>query len=79
MHQPLRLRGQERAGDLRGGNISGARAAAELGWEPRFSNAETLCATYDWYLAHLAEMRSAGTTHRVPWDQQALGILKRLS
>ena len=24
-----------RAGDLRGGNISGARAATELGWEPR--------------------------------------------
>jgi UDP-glucose 4-epimerase len=24
-----------RAGDLRGGNISGERAAAELGWEPR--------------------------------------------
>ncbi len=54
-------------------------ARESLGWEPRLSNAETLCATYDWYLAHLAEMRSAGITHRVPWDQQALGLLKRLS
>ncbi len=50
-----------------------------LGWEPRFSNAETLCATYDWYLAHLDEMRGAGTTHRVPWNQQALGLLKRIA
>jgi nucleoside-diphosphate-sugar epimerase len=55
------------------------RAREELGWEPRLSNAETLCATYDWYLAHLAEMREAGMTHRVPWDQQALGLLKRLA
>ena len=53
------------------------RAARELlGWEPRLSNAETLCATYDWYLAHLDEMRGAGTTHRVPWNQQALGLLE---
>jgi len=29
-----------RAGDLRGGNISGERAAAELGWEPSTSFAE---------------------------------------
>ncbi|MBA2294661.1 MAG: NAD-dependent epimerase/dehydratase family protein [Actinobacteria bacterium] len=55
------------------------RARSLLGWEPRLSNAETLCATYDWYLAHLGEMRAAGATHRVPWDQRALGLLKRLS
>ena len=59
--------------------VSIEKARELLGWEPRLSNAETLCATYDWYLAHLAEMRGAGTTHRVPWNQQALGLLKRLS
>lgn len=48
-----------------------------LGWQPKLSNAQTLCSTYDWYLEHLSEMRSAGTTHRVPWDQRALGVLKR--
>ena len=58
--------------------VSIEKARALLGWEPRLSNAETLCATYDWYLAHLAEMRGAGTTHRVPWNQQALGVLKRI-
>jgi nucleoside-diphosphate-sugar epimerase len=50
-----------------------------LDWEPGLSNAETLCSTYDWYLAHLGEMREAGTTHRVPWDQRALGLIKRFS
>jgi nucleoside-diphosphate-sugar epimerase len=55
------------------------KARELLGWEPQLSNAETLCATYDWYLAHRDEMKSAGLTHRVPWDQRALGLLKRLS
>jgi nucleoside-diphosphate-sugar epimerase len=55
------------------------KARALLGWEPRLSNAETLCATYDWYLAHREHARAAGVTHRVPWDQRALGLLKRLS
>jgi nucleoside-diphosphate-sugar epimerase len=55
------------------------KARRLLGWEPRLSNAETLCATYDWYLAHVHEMRGPGVTHRVPWDQRALGLLKRLS
>ena len=59
--------------------VSIEKARELLDWEPRLSNAETLCATYDWYLAHLGEMRGAGTTHRVPWNQQALGLLKRFS
>jgi nucleoside-diphosphate-sugar epimerase len=59
--------------------VSIERARLTLGWEPRLSNAETLCATYDWYLAHREQMRGAGLTHRVPWDQRALRVLKRLS
>jgi nucleoside-diphosphate-sugar epimerase len=59
--------------------VSIDKARRLLGWEPRLSNAETLCATYDWYLAHRDELRAAGTTHRVPWDQRALGLLRRLS
>jgi nucleoside-diphosphate-sugar epimerase len=59
--------------------VSIDKARELLAWEPELSNAATLCATYDWYLAHLAEMRDAGTTHRVPWNQQALGLLKRVS
>jgi len=59
--------------------VSIDKARRLLGWEPRLSNAETLCSTYDWYLAHRAELGSAGTTHRVPWSQGALGLLKRIS
>jgi len=59
--------------------VSIEKARLQLGWEPRLSNAETLLATYDWYLSQREEMRAAGLTHRVPWDQRALGLLKRLS
>lgn len=63
----------------RDSTVSIERARALLGWEPALSNAETLCSTYDWYLAHRTELRGAGTTHRVPWDQRALGLVRRLS
>jgi nucleoside-diphosphate-sugar epimerase len=59
--------------------VSIDRARSRLDWEPALSNAETLRATYDWYLAHRSELSAAGMTHRVPWDQRALGLLKRVS
>jgi len=59
--------------------VSIDKARELLGWEPRLSNAQTLCATYDWYLAHRDGLAAAGLTHRVPWDQRALGLLKRLA
>ncbi|HXH87912.1 MAG TPA: NAD(P)-dependent oxidoreductase [Gaiellaceae bacterium] len=55
------------------------KAERLLGWTPRLSNARTLIETYDWYLANRGRLGAAGTTHRVPWNQQALGLLKRLS
>jgi nucleoside-diphosphate-sugar epimerase len=55
------------------------KARSLLGWEPRHSNAEALIRTYDWYLANRDRIGAAGVTHRVPWNQQALGLLKRLS
>ena len=56
-----------------------SKAQRLLGFSPRLSNAQALCETYDWYLGNRKQMRSAGVTHRVPWDQRALGLLKRLS
>jgi nucleoside-diphosphate-sugar epimerase len=50
-----------------------------LGWQARYSNVEALTRTYDWYLANREGMAAAGMTHRVPWNQRALGVLKRLS
>jgi nucleoside-diphosphate-sugar epimerase len=55
------------------------KAGRVLGWLAGYSNAEALCRTYDWYAAHRKTLGRAGTTHRVPWNQQALSILKRLS
>jgi nucleoside-diphosphate-sugar epimerase len=55
------------------------RAEQVLGWSPKLSNAEALCRTYDWYLEHRDMLAAAGVTHRVPWNQQALGLLKRIS
>jgi nucleoside-diphosphate-sugar epimerase len=56
-----------------------SKAQRLLGWEPRLSNREALIQTYDWYLANRRRVGAAGITHRVPWNQQALGLLKRLS
>ena len=56
-----------------------SKAQQLLGWQPRLSNRDALIETYDWYLANRGRVGGAGVTHRVPWNQQALGLLKRLS
>jgi nucleoside-diphosphate-sugar epimerase len=57
-----------------------SRAESLLGWAPRLSNAQALIETYDWYLANRGRVvNGAGVTHRVAWDQRALGLLKRVS
>lgn len=56
-----------------------SKAQRILGWQPQLSNAETLIETYDWYLANRGELRAAGVTHRVPWNQRALSLVRRLS
>jgi UDP-glucose 4-epimerase len=48
-----------RAGDLRGGNISGERAAAELGWEPTTPFAEGVRRYVDWVTASASTPRAA--------------------
>ena len=56
-----------------------SKAQRLLRWQPRLSNREALTETYDWYLANRGRVGAAGVTHRVPWNQQALGLLKKLS
>jgi nucleoside-diphosphate-sugar epimerase len=56
-----------------------SKAQRLLGFAPRLSNEQALCETYDWYLQNRTRLGGAGLTHRVPWDQRALGLLKRLS
>ena len=55
------------------------KAITKLGWHATKSNVETLIENYDWYVANRERMKRAGVTHRVPWNQQALGFLKKLS
>ncbi|MER3467900.1 MAG: epimerase [Thermoflexus sp.] len=55
------------------------RAQAKLGWRPRYSNAESLIRTYDWYQAHKTEQEvPVGLTHRVAWDQGILRLIRDL-
>jgi nucleoside-diphosphate-sugar epimerase len=63
----------------RDSSVDVAKAERLLGWSPRLSNERALIETYDWYLANRRRIRTTGVTHRVPWNQQALGLLRRLS
>ena len=56
-----------------------SKAQRLLEWEPAKSNVDTLVDNYDWYVANRETMKTAGVTHRVPWNQQALRLLKRIS
>jgi nucleoside-diphosphate-sugar epimerase len=55
------------------------KAERLLRFSPRRSNEQALTETYDWYLANRRRLGAVGVTHRVPWNQGALGLLKRLS
>ena len=48
-------------------------------WTPRFSNAQILIKTYDWYLKnyHHIKSRQAGITHTAAWKQGLLGMVKK--
>lgn len=58
--------------------VSVERLRERLGWEPRFSNRDALLRNYAWYVANLDRFRGKhGKTHRVPWRQGALSLIKR--
>ncbi|HSL00088.1 MAG TPA: NAD-dependent epimerase/dehydratase family protein [Rubrobacteraceae bacterium] len=58
--------------------VSTEKAERELGYAPRFSNKEALVRNFRWYLENLKRFENAsGVSHRVPWKQGAIGLLKR--
>ena len=60
--------------------VSIDRAREKLGWEPRYSNAETLVRAYDWYHDNKDKIpKGSGITHRIGWDQGILKIFKKLA
>ncbi len=58
-----------------------ARAKAELGWRARWSNDEMICESYDWYVAHKAEIAAASdaSPHRSAIKQGVLALVRRFS
>jgi nucleoside-diphosphate-sugar epimerase len=59
--------------------VSIDKARRHLGWEPQFSNRDALLRNFDWYVEHRNHLaRTSGISHRVPWKQGAIGVLKRL-
>jgi nucleoside-diphosphate-sugar epimerase len=57
--------------------VSIDKACEQLGWQPRYSNQEALVRNYRWYLEHRDQYRQVtGITHRAPWKQKALKLVK---
>lgn len=58
--------------------VSIEKIQRQLGWTPRFSDTDALLRNYAWYVANLAQFQGkSGKTHRVPWKQGALSLIKR--
>jgi nucleoside-diphosphate-sugar epimerase len=58
--------------------VSIQKAQERLCWQPRYSNKDALLRNFAWYKQHEAEFANAsGVSHRVPWKQGAIGMLKR--
>ncbi len=58
--------------------ISIEKAEKLLGFVPKYSNKDALVRNFKWYLDNIEKFRStSGISHRVPWKQGVLGILKR--
>jgi len=57
--------------------VSIEKIQKQLGWSPKYSNAQSLIQSYQWYLDHEKEIQKVGLTHRSPWKQGILTILKK--
>jgi nucleoside-diphosphate-sugar epimerase len=58
--------------------VSIEKAERVLSWKPKYSNKDALLRNYEWYIANMGHFRhhSPGVSHRVPWKQGALNIIK---
>lgn len=57
-----------------------SKAAAELGWEPRYSNEEMIVDSYEWFRAHRGEAAAGAglSSHRSPVREGVLALVRRL-
>jgi len=59
--------------------VSTEKIEQTLGWKPKYSNADSLVNTYDWYEREYEDYQGAyGTTHKVAWSQGALGVVRKI-
>jgi nucleoside-diphosphate-sugar epimerase len=59
--------------------VSIDRAKEKLGWQPQYSNSDTLVRAYDWYHDNKDKIpKGSGVTHRIGWDQGILKIFKKV-
>jgi nucleoside-diphosphate-sugar epimerase len=59
--------------------VSIEKAELRLQWEPKYSNRDALLRNFAWYKANRASFElDTGISHRKPWKQGALGLLKRV-
>ncbi len=57
--------------------VSIEKAEKVLGFAPKYSNSDALLRNYKWYLANMSRFEGqAGVTHRVPWSQGILKLIK---
>ena len=58
--------------------VSIEKAEAKIGFKPKFSNQQALLRNFDWYKANLDSFKNQnGVSHRVPWKQGILGLIKK--
>jgi nucleoside-diphosphate-sugar epimerase len=59
--------------------VSIEKAEAKLGYKPQHSNKDALIRNLEWYRKNRESFAAeSGITHRVPWKQGALGLLKKV-
>jgi nucleoside-diphosphate-sugar epimerase len=57
--------------------VSIEKAQRLLGYRPQYSNKQALVRNYRWYIDHLEQFAHAsGVSHRVPWKQGVLRLVK---
>jgi nucleoside-diphosphate-sugar epimerase len=58
--------------------VSVEKLEKQLGWKPKYSNANALIRSYQWYLDNKHEIQQGtGVTHRIAWSQGILGLFKK--
>lgn len=58
--------------------VSIDKAEQQLDWHPKYSNKDALLRNFKWYIDNRKAFENqSGVSHRVPWKQGAIGILKK--